>query len=108
MADTRAHRGIQNPAYRPTVFSLGTVYVPGAIYIIYICPICRRQEEIETAHLKSMFNLDHIWSINEQKLSPWRNWTVRLAKRMVIVKDSITKNNLTSHASALTYNSILA
>ena len=55
-----------------------------------------------------MFNLDHIWSINEQKLSPWRNWTVRLAKRMVIVKDSITKNNLTSHASALTYNSILA
>lgn len=77
-------------------------------YTLYIYPICRRQEEIETAHLKSMFNLDHIWSINEQKLSPWRNWTVRLAKRMVIVKDSITKNNLTSHASALTYNSILA
>ena len=36
MADTRAHRGIQNPAYRPTVFSLGTIYVPGAIYIIYM------------------------------------------------------------------------
>ncbi len=77
-------------------------------YTLYIYANCRRQEEIETAHLKSMFNLDHIWSINEQKLSPWRNWTVRLTKRMVIVKDSITKNNLTSHASALTYNSILA
>lgn len=55
-----------------------------------------------------MPNLDHIWSINEQKLSPLRRWILRVVKRLVIVEDSITKNNLTSYASALTYSSILA
>lgn len=55
-----------------------------------------------------MPNLDYIWSINEQKLSPLRCWMLRVVKRLVIVEDSITKNNLTSYASALTYSSILA
>lgn len=55
-----------------------------------------------------MPNLDYIWSVNEQKLTPMKRWRLRATKRLVIVVESITKNNLMSYASALTYSSILA
>ena len=55
-----------------------------------------------------MTKLDYIWSVNEQKLTPMRRWMLRATKRLVIVVESITKNNLMSYASALTYSSILA
>lgn len=55
-----------------------------------------------------MTKLDYIWSVNEQKLTPTRRWMLRATKRLVIVVESITKNNLMSYASALTYSSILA
>lgn len=55
-----------------------------------------------------MLNLDNIWSVNEQKLTPPRRWVLRATKRLIIVVESITKNNLMSYASALTYSSILA
>ena len=50
-----------------------------------------------------MPNLDYIWSVNEQKLTPMKRWRLRATKRLVIVVESITKNNLMSYASALTY-----
>ena len=55
-----------------------------------------------------MPNLDYIWSVNEQKLTPPRRWLLRATKRLVILVESITKNNIMSYASALTYSSILA
>ena len=37
-----------------------------------------------------------------------KRWRLRATKRLVIVVESITKNNLMSYASALTYSSILS
>ena len=53
-------------------------------------------------------NIDYIWSVNEQSLSPVRRWWLRMLKRIVITVECTNKNNIMSHASALTYSSILA
>ena len=55
-----------------------------------------------------MRNLEYIWNINEQKLSPFKRWKIRMVKRGIIVTECIMKNNLMSYASALTYNCMLA
>lgn len=55
-----------------------------------------------------MRNLDYIWSINERKLDSTRRWLLRTLKRCIIAIDCITKNNIMSYASALTYSSMLA
>jgi len=55
-----------------------------------------------------MRNLDYIWNINEQKLSTYKRWRLRMIKRGIIITECIMKNNLMSYASALTYNCMLA
>ncbi len=55
-----------------------------------------------------MRKLDYIWSINERKLSPTKRWWLRTMKRGLITVECITKNNIMSFASALTFSSMLA
>lgn len=55
-----------------------------------------------------LHNIIHIWNIDETSIPPGRRLFVRFLKRIIIVVEGFTKNNLMSHASALTYSSLLA
>lgn len=55
-----------------------------------------------------MVSLEHIWSVNEKQLSAWERMGLAVLKRLVITWECITKNNIMSYASALTYSSMLA
>lgn len=58
--------------------------------------------------LQRMVSLEHIWSVNEKRLSILEKIGLRLLKRFVITWECITKNNIMNYASALTYSSMLA
>ena len=55
-----------------------------------------------------MVSLEHIWSVNEKRLSFLEKQGLGLLKRLVITWECITKNHIMSYASALTYSSMLA
>lgn len=55
-----------------------------------------------------MRNIDFIWSVNEQTLTPARKVWLRLLKRVSMAVECMIKNNIMSFASALTYNTMLA
>lgn len=55
-----------------------------------------------------MVSLEHIWSVNEKRLSLMEKLGMALLKRFVITWECITKNHIMSYASALTYSSMLA
>ena len=55
-----------------------------------------------------MVSLEHIWSVNEKRLSFLQKMGLRILKRFVITWECITKNNILNYASALTYSSMLA
>ena len=55
-----------------------------------------------------MVSLEHIWSVNEKRLSFLQKLGLRVLKRFVITWECITKNNIMNYASALTYSSMLA
>ena len=55
-----------------------------------------------------MVSLEHIWSVNEKRLSFWEKQGLGVLKRFVITWECITKNNIMNYASALTYSSMLA
>ncbi len=55
-----------------------------------------------------MVSLEHIWSVNEKRLSFLQKLGLRILKRFVITWECITKNNILNYASALTYSSMLA
>lgn len=55
-----------------------------------------------------MRNIDNIWSINEQKLTPLRRRGLHLLKRISLAAECMFKDNIMSFASALTYNTMLA
>ena len=55
-----------------------------------------------------MVSLEHIWSVNEKRLSFLEKLGLGLLKRLVITWECITKNHIMSYASALTYSSMLA
>lgn len=52
--------------------------------------------------------IDNIWLINERRLSRWRKFGLRMLKRVSIVVECMSNQNIMSHASALTYNTLLA
>ncbi len=55
-----------------------------------------------------MVGLEHIWNINEKRLSGPERLLLSIVKRFVITWECITKNHIMSYASALTYSSMLA
>ena len=55
-----------------------------------------------------MVSLEHIWSVNEKRLSFLEKQGLGLLKRLVITWECITKNHIMSYASALTYSCMLA
>lgn len=55
-----------------------------------------------------MVSLEHIWNINEKRLSGPERLLLSIVKRFVITWECITKNHIMSYASALTYSSMLA
>ena len=55
-----------------------------------------------------MVGLEHIWNINEKRLSGPERLLLSIVKRFVITWECITKNHVMSYASALTYSSMLA
>jgi membrane protein len=55
-----------------------------------------------------LVSLEHIWSVNEKRLSFLQKLGLRILKRFVITWECITKNNILNYASALTYSSMLA
>ena len=55
-----------------------------------------------------MVSLEHIWSVNEKRLSFFERLGLTVLKRFVITWECITKNNIMNYASALTYSSMLA
>ncbi len=55
-----------------------------------------------------MVSLEHIWSVNEDRLSFMQKLGLGMLKRLVITWECITKNNIMNYASALTYSSMLA
>ena len=55
-----------------------------------------------------MVSLEHIWSVNEKRLTFLQKLGLRILKRFVITWECITKNNILNYASALTYSSMLA
>ena len=57
---------------------------------------------------ENMVSLEHIWSVNEKRLSRMERLGLRILKRFVITWECIKKNHIMSYASALTYSSMLA
>ena len=57
---------------------------------------------------ENMVSLEHIWSVNEKRLSRMERLGLRILKRFVITWECIKKNHILSYASALTYSSMLA
>jgi len=55
-----------------------------------------------------LVSLEHIWSVNEKRLTFLQKLGLRILKRFVITWECITKNNILNYASALTYSSMLA
>ncbi|MBR5396189.1 MAG: YihY/virulence factor BrkB family protein [Bacteroidaceae bacterium] len=55
-----------------------------------------------------MVSLEHIWSVNEKRLSRLERLGLTVLKRFVITWECLTKNHIMSFASALTYSSMLA
>lgn len=55
-----------------------------------------------------MVSLEHIWSVNEKRLSSLERLGLTVLKRFVITWECLTKNHIMSYASALTYSSMLA
>lgn len=55
-----------------------------------------------------MVSLEHIWSVNEKRLSSLERLGLTVLKRFVITWECITKNHIMNYASALTYSSMLA
>ena len=55
-----------------------------------------------------MVSLEHIWSVNEKRLSFMDKLGLGVLKRFVITWECITKNHIMNYASALTYSSMLA
>lgn len=55
-----------------------------------------------------MLNIDYIWTIREQELTPSRKWMLRAFKRIAITIECLVKNNIFNYASALTYSCMLA
>lgn len=53
-------------------------------------------------------SIENIWNIDESKLKRRKRFGLRVLKRIIIVIESFSKNNLSSYASALTYSSLLA
>ena len=55
-----------------------------------------------------MVSLEHIWSVNEKRLSFLEKLGLRILKRFVITWECVRKNRILNYASALTYSSMLA
>lgn len=55
-----------------------------------------------------MVSLEHIWSVNEKRLSRMERIGLMVLKRFVITWECITKNHIMNYASSLTYSSMLA
>ena len=55
-----------------------------------------------------MVSIEHIWSVNEKRLSRLERLGLTVLKRFVITWECLTKNHIMSFASALTYSSMLA
>jgi len=64
-----------------------------------------RREVLREAN---MVSLEHIWSVNEKRLSFPQKLGLGILKRFVISWECITKNNIMNYASSLTYSSMLA
>lgn len=55
-----------------------------------------------------LHKIDDVWTVNENKLRPWKRLGLRLLKRMVIAADCVNRQNVMSYASSLTYNTLLS
>lgn len=59
-------------------------------------------------HQLEFFFTHKIWFINEQKFSPVKRYTFNMLRKMVLTIECYLSGHLNSHASALTYSTILA
>lgn len=69
-------------------------------------PVCDKQGIPFLA--EKMISQEHLWSVDEKKLSRTERLGVGIMKRLVITWECMTKNRILSSASALTYSSMLA
>ena len=49
-----------------------------------------------------------IWRVDESKLNKYQRWGLSLLKRIYLATDLYINDNISGHASALTYSSIFA
>ena len=59
-------------------------------------------------HQLEFFFTHKIWFINEEKFSPVKKYAFNALRKLVLTAECYLSKHLNSHASALTYSTILA